>query len=78
MLTSTRGCAEPMLPFCRLKAKVTLEGKKLTFKKLKTFLNFNMYMNISETRKIVCLKLKMSMKSQLEYAGQVSQLCIAF
>ena len=27
MFTSTRGCAEPMLPFCRLKAKVTIEGK---------------------------------------------------
>ena len=30
MFTSTRGCAEPLLPFCRLKVKVTLEGQKLT------------------------------------------------
>jgi len=29
MFTSTRGCAEPMLPFRRLKVKVTLEGQKL-------------------------------------------------
>ena len=30
MFTSTRGCAEPMLPFCRLKVKVTLESQNLT------------------------------------------------
>jgi len=61
MFTSIRGCAEPMLPFCRLKVKVTLEGQKLT---LKIFLNFNMYMylNISETRKSICLKLTIYMK----------------
>ena len=28
MFTLTTGCAEPMLPFCRLKVKITLEGKK--------------------------------------------------
>jgi len=47
MFNSTRGCAEPRLPFFWLKVKVTLEGKKLTY----TFLNFDMYLNISETRK---------------------------
>jgi len=26
MFTSTRGCAEPMLPVCQLKVKVTIEG----------------------------------------------------
>jgi len=26
MFTSTRGCAEPMLPMCQLKVKVTFEG----------------------------------------------------
>jgi len=46
MFTSTRGRAEPMLPFCRLKVKVTLEGKQLTEK---IFLNFNMHLNIYET-----------------------------
>jgi len=25
--TTTRGCAEPMLPMCQLKAKVTVKGK---------------------------------------------------
>jgi len=40
-LGSTRGCAEPMLPFCRLKVKVTLKGKTLT---LKIFLNLNMHL----------------------------------
>ena len=59
MFTSTRGCAEPMLPFSELKAKVTLEGQKLT---QKIFLNFNMYLNISETRKSICLKHKIYMK----------------
>ena len=59
MFTSTRGCAEPMLPFCRLKVKVTLEGQKMT---QKIFLNFNMYLNISETRKPICLKFKIYMK----------------
>ena len=59
MFTSTRGCAEPMLPFSRLKVKVTLEGQKLTYK---IFLNFNMYLNISETRKSICLKLEIYMK----------------
>jgi len=50
MFTSTRGCAEPMSSFCRLKVKVTLEGKKID---LKIFLNFNMYLNIYETNKNV-------------------------
>jgi hypothetical protein len=45
MFTSRRLCAEFILPLCRLKVKVTLEGKKLT---KKMFLNFNMYLNISE------------------------------
>jgi len=27
MFTSTRGCAEPMLPMCQLKVKVTIEGQ---------------------------------------------------
>jgi hypothetical protein len=27
MLTSRRGCAEPMLPMCQLKVKVTIEGQ---------------------------------------------------
>jgi hypothetical protein len=27
MFTSTRLCAEPMLPLCQLKVKVTLEGQ---------------------------------------------------
>jgi len=27
--TSTRGCAEPMLPMCQLKVKVTVKGKIL-------------------------------------------------
>jgi len=26
--TSTRGCAEPMLPMCQLKVKVTVKGQK--------------------------------------------------
>jgi hypothetical protein len=43
MFTSTRLCAVSMLPLCRLKIKVTLEGQKLTYK---MFLDFNMYMNI--------------------------------
>jgi len=30
MFTSTTGCAKPMLLFCRLKVKVTLEGQKWT------------------------------------------------
>ena len=30
MCTSTRGCAEPMLPFYRLMVKVTFEGQILT------------------------------------------------
>jgi len=42
MFTSTRGCAGPMLPFSRLKVKVTLKGKKMT---KKIFLNFNMYLS---------------------------------
>jgi len=29
MLTLTRGCAEPMLPMCQLKVKVTIEGQIL-------------------------------------------------
>ena len=28
--TSTRGCAEPMLPMCQLKVKVTVQGQYLT------------------------------------------------
>ena len=28
-LTSTRGCAEPMLPMCQVKVKVTVKGKIL-------------------------------------------------
>jgi len=31
-LTSTRGCAEPMLPMCQLKVKVTVKVKYLTNK----------------------------------------------
>ena len=27
MFTSARGCAEPMLPMCQLKVKVTIEGQ---------------------------------------------------
>jgi len=27
MFTSTRGCAEPMLPMCQLKVKVTIKGQ---------------------------------------------------
>jgi len=27
MFTSTRGCAEPMLPLCQLKVQVTIEGQ---------------------------------------------------
>jgi len=71
MFTSTRGCAEPMLPFCRLKDKVTLEGKTLT---QKIFVNFNMYLNIYETNKNVFARnLKNIYEvSQLGYAGQVS------
>jgi len=30
--TSTRGCAEPMLPMCQLKVKVTVKGQYLTYK----------------------------------------------
>jgi len=29
IVTSTRGCAEPMLPMCQLKVKVTIEGQKI-------------------------------------------------
>jgi hypothetical protein len=29
MFTSTWGCAEPMLPMCQLKVKVTIEGQIL-------------------------------------------------
>ena len=32
MFTSTRGCAEPMLLFCWLEVKVTLEGQNLSQK----------------------------------------------
>ena len=28
IVTPTRGCAEPMLPMCQLKVKVTIEGQK--------------------------------------------------
>jgi len=28
-ITSTRGCAEPMLPMCQLKVKVTVKGQIL-------------------------------------------------
>ena len=59
MFTSTRLCAESMSPLCRLKVKVTLEGQKLT---QKMFLNFNMYLNISETSTGICLKLKRYMR----------------
>jgi uncharacterized protein (DUF779 family) len=27
MFTSTRGCAEPILPMCQVKVKVTIEGQ---------------------------------------------------
>jgi hypothetical protein len=37
-----------------------------------------MYLNISETRKGICLKLKIYEVSQVRYAGQVSWLCIEF
>ena len=73
MFTSTRGCAEAMLPFCRLKVKVTLEGKTLT---QKIFLNFNIYLNIYETNKNVFArnlnKIYMKCHNQDNYVGQIS------
>jgi hypothetical protein len=32
MFTSTKGCAEPMLPMCKLKVKVTIEDQQLKIK----------------------------------------------
>jgi len=55
MFSSTKGCAEPMLPFCRLKVNFTLEGKNID-------LFLNMYLNIYETRTCICLTLKIYMK----------------
>jgi len=45
MFNTTKLCAEPILPLCRVKVKVTLEGQTFTYK---MFLNINMYLNISE------------------------------
>jgi hypothetical protein len=63
MFTSTRLCAEPMFPLCRLKVKVTFEGQKLTWK---MFLNFNMYLSISETSTDIYLKLQIYTKCRMQ------------
>ena len=73
MFISTRGCAEPMLPFSRLKVKVTLKGQKLT---QKIFLHFNTYLNISETRESICLKLNIYMKCHLPFCYTLHMTCL--
>ena len=47
--TSTRGCAEPMLPMCQLKVKVTVKGQIL-YKQILDIMSYPLYNSFTNGR----------------------------
>jgi len=61
--TSTRGCAEPMLPMCQLKVKVTVKGQI-----------FNKYYTLCHVRSITPLLME-GFPSNLNYTFTLTRVC---